>query len=175
MKAKIRQQLHRRQRRIERRLDKTKLGGCHQPMFTARNIHYEFSDRIQGIAHGGIGAMHTLARQIGLIDAIDERLHVLKIHLPYHESDHVLNFAYNAPASRQVYPGGPPATRQSSDHCDRARGLGNVPLPDSFDGKAPSASNDWLWQFVFPSSTISPIHGQARGPVSICMKAQWPG
>ena len=96
MKAKIRQQWHRRQRRIERRLDKTKLGGCHQPMFTARNIHYEFSDRIQGIAHGGIGAMHTLARQIGLIDAIDERLHVLKIHLPYHESDHVLNFAYNA-------------------------------------------------------------------------------
>jgi len=96
VKAKIRQQWHRRQRRIERRLDKTKLGGCHQPMFTARNIHYEFSDRIQGIAHGGIGVMHTLARQLGLIDAIDERLHVLKIHLPYHESDHVLNFAYNA-------------------------------------------------------------------------------
>jgi hypothetical protein len=52
--------------------------------------------RSQGIAHGGIGAMHALARRLGLIDAIDDRLHLLKIHMPYHESDHVLNFAYNA-------------------------------------------------------------------------------
>ena len=33
---------------------------------------------------------------LGLPEAIDERLHLLKIHLPYHESDHVLNLAYNA-------------------------------------------------------------------------------
>ncbi len=56
----------------------------------------EFSQRTRGLAHGGIGAIHALARKIGLIDAIDERLHVLKIHLPFHESDHVLNLAYNA-------------------------------------------------------------------------------
>jgi hypothetical protein len=31
-----------------------------------------------------------------LIDALDRRLHLLKVHLPYHESDHVLNIAYNA-------------------------------------------------------------------------------
>jgi hypothetical protein len=83
-------------RRIQRRLDKTKLGDCHKPMLTASNIHYEIGDRSRGIAHGGIGAIHALARQLGLIDAIDERLHLLKIHLPFHESDHVLNFAYNA-------------------------------------------------------------------------------
>jgi hypothetical protein len=65
-------------------------------MFSARNIHYEISGRSQGIAHGGIGAVHLLARQIGLIEAIDRRLHLLQIHLPFHESDHVLNFAYNA-------------------------------------------------------------------------------
>jgi hypothetical protein len=65
-------------------------------MVTAANIHYEVSGRIRGITHGGIGALHTLARQLGLIDAIDQRLHVLKIHLPYHESDHVLTLAYNA-------------------------------------------------------------------------------
>src|SRR5438128_899794 len=65
-------------------------------MFTASNIHYEIGDRSRGIAHGGIGAMHALARRIGLIDAIDDRLQLLKIHLPFHESDHVLNFAYNA-------------------------------------------------------------------------------
>ena len=66
-----------------------------QPVFTASNIHYEISDRVRGLAHGGIGAMHLLARQTGLIDAINGRLHLLKIHLPYHESDHVLNLAYN--------------------------------------------------------------------------------
>ena len=64
-------------------------------MFTAANIHYETSGRIRGMSHGGIGAIHTLARQLGLIDAIDRRLHLLLIHLPYHESDHVLNIAYN--------------------------------------------------------------------------------
>jgi len=79
-----------------RRLDKTKLGDCHKPMFTARNIHYDLADRSRGFVHGGIGVLHTLARQIGLIDAIDQLLHLLKIHLPFHESDHVLNFAYNA-------------------------------------------------------------------------------
>jgi hypothetical protein len=31
-----------------------------------------------------------------LIDAIDTRLHLLQVHKPYHESDHVLNIAYNA-------------------------------------------------------------------------------
>jgi hypothetical protein len=40
--------------------------------------------------------MHLLAQRLGLIDAIDNRLQLLKIHLPYHESDHVLNLAYNA-------------------------------------------------------------------------------
>jgi hypothetical protein len=85
-----------RQRRIARRLDKTDVPNCQRPMFTASDIHYEIADRTRGISSGGLGALHALARQVGLIDAIDRRLHLLKIHLPFHESDHVLNFAYNA-------------------------------------------------------------------------------
>ena len=81
--------------RLERRLDKNDIRGCERPMFTARNIDYEIVGRARGMAHGGIGMMHLLAQRIGLIDAIDQRLHLLKIHLPYHESDHVLNLAYN--------------------------------------------------------------------------------
>src|SRR5262245_3865149 len=65
-------------------------------MFTASDIHYEIADRTRGISSGGIGAVHALARQVGLIDAIDRGLQLLKFHLPYHESDHVLTFAYNA-------------------------------------------------------------------------------
>jgi hypothetical protein len=94
--ATLHAKLANRKRRLDRRLDKTQLGDCDRPQFTAGNIHYEIADRSRGIAHGGIGAIHALARQVGLIDAIDERLHLLKIHLPFHESDHVLNIAYNA-------------------------------------------------------------------------------
>jgi hypothetical protein len=85
-----------RKRQIDKRLDKTKLGNCEHPMFRACNIDYDIAGRVRGLAYGGIGAMHLLARRLGLIDAIDRGLHLLKIHLPYHESDHVLNFAYNA-------------------------------------------------------------------------------
>ena len=96
MNATVQQKLSNSQQQIDRRLDKTDLGDCSRPTFTASNIHYEIAERTHGIAYGGIGAIHSLARQLGLIDAIDDRLHLLKIHLPYHESDHVLNIAYNA-------------------------------------------------------------------------------
>ena len=64
-------------------------------MFAASNIHYDMSDRTRAVSFGGIGAMHLLARKVKLADAIDQALHLLKVHLPYHESDHVLNIAYN--------------------------------------------------------------------------------
>ena len=64
-------------------------------MMTASNIHYELADRTRATAHGGIGAMHLLVRTLGLDRAINEGLGLLKIHLPYHDSDHVLNIAYN--------------------------------------------------------------------------------
>jgi hypothetical protein len=88
--------LKQRKSRIQRRLDKRNLHGCERPMLTASNIHYEISDKDRGIAHGGMGVIHDLARQLGLIEAIDRRLVLFQFHLPYHESDHVLNLAYNA-------------------------------------------------------------------------------
>jgi hypothetical protein len=64
-------------------------------MLSAANIHYDLAERSRGLAYGGIGAMHLLARESGLIQALDQNLYLLKRHLPYHESDHVLNMAYN--------------------------------------------------------------------------------
>jgi len=93
--ATLHQKLAASKRRIQRRLDPTKLPDCHRPVLTASNIHYEIAGRTHGIAHGGIGALHALVRQLGLDDAINQGLHLLKIHLPYSESDHVLNIAYN--------------------------------------------------------------------------------
>lgn len=82
--------------RIERRLDKSKNTLTFRPVFTASNIHYDVSGRVHAITTGGIGAMQLLAQRIGLIEGIDANLHLLKIHVPYHDSDHVLNIAYNA-------------------------------------------------------------------------------
>jgi len=60
------------------------------------NIHYEMGEKGRGLSCGGIGAFVELAQRTGLVEEIDDHLHVLKVHLPYHESDHVLNLAFNA-------------------------------------------------------------------------------
>jgi hypothetical protein len=83
-------------RKIRQRLDKPVTAPSPDPVFTASNIHYEVAAKTRAIACGGIGAMQLLVRKLGLAEAIDERLHLLKYHLPDHESDHVLNFASNA-------------------------------------------------------------------------------
>jgi hypothetical protein len=62
---------------------------------TASNIHYEIADRTRATAHGGIGAIHLLVKRLGIDRAINDQLALLKLHLPYHDSDHVLNIAYN--------------------------------------------------------------------------------
>jgi hypothetical protein len=82
-------------RRIERRLDRRNWEEQPEPMLSASDIHYEVSDRVRATGPGGIGAMHLVARRTGLVEEIDASLHLLKKHLPYHESDHVLNIAYN--------------------------------------------------------------------------------
>ena len=94
MKPSIRKKLANSKRRIQRRLDRDDLRGCSRPMLTARNIHYEIGERGRGIGVGGLGLIHSLVRRYGLAEAIDRRLELLKIHLPYHESDHVLALGY---------------------------------------------------------------------------------
>jgi len=64
-------------------------------MFTSGTIHYEVGANTDAMSFGGIAAVHRLVTKLGLPEEIDDRLHVLKAHLPYHESDHVLNLAYN--------------------------------------------------------------------------------
>ena len=59
-------------------------------VYTASKIHSEVADKTRAIACGAIGANPLLVRKIGLAEAIDVRLHLLKHHLPCHESDHVL-------------------------------------------------------------------------------------
>src|SRR3979409_1426169 len=83
-------------RKIRQRLHRPVTAPSPVPVFPASTIQYEAATKAQAISCGGIGAIQLLVRKLGLAEAIDERLHLLKFHLPYHESDHVLNFAYNA-------------------------------------------------------------------------------
>jgi Transposase DDE domain group 1 len=96
VKTKVREQLQARKRKIQRRLDKTKFPNKPGPVLAGGNLRYEIAERVHGLSYGGISLFHQLARDLGLIDAIDTRLRLLKIRQPYSESDHVLNIAFNA-------------------------------------------------------------------------------
>ena len=91
----IDKKLAKRKRKISKKLKKRNWTQQPHPMFKASNIHYEFDGRHQGISYGGIGLIHLLAQKTGLLKEIDKNLELLKRHLPYHESDHVANMAYN--------------------------------------------------------------------------------
>jgi hypothetical protein len=94
--AKIQKRLAARKRKIEERLEGGYVNEADVPMLQGTSPCYELADRARGMVAGGIGMIHRLAKESGLTAAIDRRLHLLKLHMPYHESDHVLNIAYNA-------------------------------------------------------------------------------
>ena len=102
MKRSVAKRLADRKRRILKRLaraNKEKYqrlaedAGC---VMSSDGVKYELSDKVRGITYGGIGMFRRLAEEVGLVKSIDRRLHLLQFHCPYHESDHVLNFAINA-------------------------------------------------------------------------------
>ncbi len=109
-----------------------------EPMLTSQKISYEIGGNVEATPFGGLFAMHRLVTKLGLVDEIDQRLRLLKMHLPYHESDHVLTLAYS------VLCGG---TRL--EDVDRLRqdvplmnGLGTALLPD------PTTTGDFLRRFT---------------------------
>ncbi len=101
MKRTYRKILRNRKNRIERRLKPKNWEDQQRPVFQAQNIHYEMAERTRGMSYGGIGALHVMLQRVGLVEDLDQNLALLKRHLPYHESDHVLNLAYNILAGGQ--------------------------------------------------------------------------
>jgi hypothetical protein len=57
-------------------------------------VVYEVAEKTRAIAHGGVAMIHQIAVQSGLVNAINA-VPVLKLKMPYYESDHLLNIAYN--------------------------------------------------------------------------------
>ena len=164
-------------------------------MMGAGNIHYDLSAKTRASGYGGVGAIHLMAQRLGLIEEIDKHLELLKVHLPYHESDHVLNMAYN------VLVGGQrlediELRRQDESFLD---GLGAQRIPDPttagdftrrFDVEAITQLQECfnrtrqrVWQqqpkgflaeaFIDVDGTIAGTYGECKGGMGMSYKGIW--
>lgn len=161
MKAITRIRLEKRKRRIERRLSRRRRRVAKRRRRGARvmnadGVKYEVSEKSRGIIYGGIGLMHRLAEQVGLVEAIDRKLRLLRIHLPYHESDHVLNFAFNALCEGTCLQD---IELRRNDECF-LDAVGAETIPD------PTTAGDFCRRFSEPSlRTLMDAVDEARGNV----------
>jgi len=95
VKRNIAKKLRKSKRKINKRVKRVNWENQPKPMFAGGNTYYDIDGRHSATSYGGIGNIHELARRSGLVDEINRRIELLKRHLPYHESDHILNIAYN--------------------------------------------------------------------------------
>ena len=96
VKRNIRRRIESAKRKIERRLADAVHVNEWGPVMCG-SPRYEVSEKVQANPWGGLGVIQRMVLKLKLADRINEVLHLLKIHVPYHESDHVLNIAYNVP------------------------------------------------------------------------------
>jgi hypothetical protein len=94
-RRRLRDKLAREARSAERRLRGAVAPNFGSPVLGRANIVYELAERTKAVAHGGMGLITRLVKAVRLVEEVDSSLQLLKLHRPYHESDHVLNIAYN--------------------------------------------------------------------------------
>ena len=99
--------------------------------------HIEVDERSEVTPYGGLGLFSALAKRLRIAECIDERVKVLKVHRPFHESDHVLAMAAN------LFVGGMCLEDQASlQHSEAVRRiLGAARIPD------PTTAGDFLRRF----------------------------
>lgn len=138
MKAKKRKKQLQRQQKLRARLAHRGFANTHQPLLHDLPISYEIADRTRVSSVGGLGAMHTLVTKLKLPETLNERVSVLKRHLPYFESDHILSLCYH------VLCGGKPL-----EDLNRLRG--DEVYLDALEVQrlpAPSTAGDFLRRFT---------------------------
>lgn len=137
MKVKRKRQIAARQRSIAVRLQSDPTGR-QSPELRATNIHYEISGRQLAISCGGIGLIHQLVNRLQLASKINRSIPLFKFYLPYSESDHVLNIAYN------ILAGGTSLEHLEYRRNDEAylNALGATRIPD------PTTAGDFCRRFT---------------------------
>ena len=86
--------LRREKRKIKRRLRQQRRNNT-GPVLGREPVRYGVAERTRAVAAGGLGVLSQLVSSLGLDSGINENVKVLKRHVRYHESDHVLTIAYN--------------------------------------------------------------------------------
>ena len=156
MKAKKRKKAEKRKANLQRRLAHQDFTSPSQPLLGDQPIDYELSDRTRVIPMGGLGAMHTLVTKLHLPELLNDQVSVLKRHLPYWESDHILSQCYN------ILTGGQPLQDINRLRLDEGylEALGVERLP------APSTAGDFLRRFEASDLVdLQEAINQARQPV----------
>ncbi len=95
MKSRVKKQLRNRKRRLQHRLRQRQRQERKRRLFQDQNIHYQYTEKVRAGRFGGLGVCTLLVQRLDLANALDAELHLLKRHLPYFESDHILNLTYN--------------------------------------------------------------------------------
>jgi hypothetical protein len=164
------------------------------PQLSTASVTFELATKTQAISHGGVALIHQVAIQSGLIDALNS-VPVFKRRLPYYESDHILNIAYN------IFCGG-----TALEHIEYRRNdpiylnmLGTHSIPDPttagdfcrrYDATTIDLLQDYInkvrlkvWKRQSPSffkeavvdldGTIAPTDGECKQGMDISYNGQW--
>jgi len=166
-----------------------------RPVFTNRQVRLRVQQRGEVTPYGGLALAHDLAMRLELDKDLNRSLPLLKLHLPYHESDHLLTHVYNL-----FIGGGCIEDLANLQHSEAIKHLlGACRLPD------PTTAGDFLRRFSEPhlaafqgvidrarekvwrklprsrrkvatidmDSTVKPVYGECKEGADFSYNGQW--
>lgn len=136
--------------------------GQPRPRFRATNIRYELAERTAAMNGGGSGVMPWMLQRLGRVNDLEGNVPLLKVSLPYHESDQVLNIACN------ILAGGvgledTERRRQDEVFLNGTRLKVWKVQPKGFPQDA----------FADVAGTLAQTYGECRPRMDICAKGIW--
>jgi Transposase DDE domain group 1 len=130
-------------------------------MLTSGKITYEVGGNIDAMSFGGIAAVHRMVAKLGLPEQIDEGLRLLKAHLPCHESDHVLNLAYNVLCAGTRLEGIERGCHDTA--CMNALGADLIPDPTTAGDFCRRFTEEHVVELMDRINAVRPLLWQGRG------------